>query len=116
MNISNDDIIETANKITSKKTIGWDRVPGSIVKLTTQKRTNEVCRMFNDITEDGRIPRIWKTATVILLPKPGKDPLHPSAYRPISILPVLSKMCENILKKLIERCIGVDLFDNNHQQ
>lgn len=69
--------------------------------------------MFNDITEDGRIPRIWKTARVILLPKPRKDPSHPSAYRTISILPVLSKMWENILKKLIKRCIGVDLFDNN---
>jgi hypothetical protein len=69
--------------------------------------------MLNNIIEDGRILGIWKTARVVFLSKPGKNPLQPSAYTQISILPVLSIMWENIFKKLIERCIGMNLFNNN---
>ena len=52
----------------------------------------------------------WKTARVILLRKPGKDPSLPNAYRPISILPAMSKVWEKCFKKIIERCIGTDPF------
>ena len=50
------------------------------------------------------------TARVILLRKPGKDPNLLNAYRPISILPAMSKIWEKCYKKIIERCIGTDPF------
>ena len=67
-------------------------------------------RAINGITESGRIPDCWKTARVILLRKPGKDPSLPNAYRPISILPVMNKIWEKCFKKILERCIGADPF------
>lgn len=42
-------------------------------------------------------PTTWKMATVILIPKPGKDPLFPENHRPISLLPVFSKMLERVI-------------------
>jgi hypothetical protein len=47
---------------------------------------------------------------VVLLPKPGKDPLLLSSYKPISILPALSKVWEHTFKILIERSLGMDPF------
>ncbi|GBN31380.1 hypothetical protein AVEN_12451-1 [Araneus ventricosus] len=35
-------------------------------------------------------PNFWKTARVLPILKPGKDPTHPVSYRPISLLPTLS--------------------------
>ncbi|GBM22279.1 putative RNA-directed DNA polymerase from transposon BS [Araneus ventricosus] len=43
-------------------------------------------------------PKAWKTAVVVLILKPGKDPTQPENYRPISLL---RKLTENfILDKL----------------
>ncbi|GBM90089.1 RNA-directed DNA polymerase from mobile element jockey [Araneus ventricosus] len=39
----------------------------------------------------------WKTARVLPVLKPGKDPTHPVSYRPISLLPTLSKLGEKLI-------------------
>lgn len=57
--------------------------------------------MINGITETGElIPKRWNVGRLILLPKPGKNPKLPNAYRSISILPALSKVWEKCLKLL----------------
>ena len=43
-------------------------------------------------------PFDWKTALIIPIPKPGKNPHSMSGYRPISLLSVLGKVVESILK------------------
>ena len=45
----------------------------------------------------GHVPASWKVATVVAVPKPGGDPLSPKGYRPISLLPTLSKLLERII-------------------
>jgi Reverse transcriptase (RNA-dependent DNA polymerase). len=42
-------------------------------------------------------PTRWKTANIILIPKPNKDHTIPSNYRPISLLPAMSKVVEKII-------------------
>lgn len=49
-------------------------------------------------------------ARVVLITKPGRDVTTSSAYRPITILPALSKMWEHKFKMLIERSIGQEPF------
>jgi hypothetical protein len=41
----------------------------------------------------------WKVAQTILILKPGKPPNELTSYRPISLLPIVSKVFENILLK-----------------
>ena len=49
------------------------------------------------------IPHLWKIAEVILILKHGKEPTEVTSYRPISLLPILSKIIEKLLlKRLIE--------------
>jgi len=47
-------------------------------------------------------PKSLKQAQIIMLPKPGKNPIDVTSYRPISLLPTIS----NILEKLIFRRIN----------
>ena len=53
--------------------------------------------LFSASLRLGILPDSWKTANVIAIPKPGKDPLSPSSYRPISLLLTLSKLLERII-------------------
>src|SRR5690606_5366310 len=45
----------------------------------------------------GHYPTAWKHAICVLIPKPGRDPSLIKAYRPISLLPNVGKILENIL-------------------
>ena len=42
--------------------------------------------IFNNIWKTGNIPKSWKEATVIPIPKPDKDHTDPTNYRPIDEL------------------------------
>jgi len=44
-------------------------------------------------------PLTWKFSEIILIPKPNKPPESVTSYRPISLLPTLSKVFEKILLK-----------------
>ncbi|GFT33015.1 probable RNA-directed DNA polymerase from transposon X-element [Trichonephila clavipes] len=45
----------------------------------------------------GYFPNAWKTAVVIPILKPGKNPKLADSHRPISLLPILSKLAEKII-------------------
>jgi hypothetical protein len=47
----------------------------------------------------GYFPAQWKVAQIILILKPGKPPNELTSYRPISLLPIISKVFEKILLK-----------------
>ena len=58
-----------------------------------------LCELYNNILSTGIFPQDWKTAALSPIPKPGKNPNSLEGYRPISLLPVLSKILEKILAK-----------------
>ncbi|GFT73218.1 RNA-directed DNA polymerase from mobile element jockey [Trichonephila clavipes] len=59
----------------------------------------QITNLINNILKVGYFPQLWKTASVIPILKPGKDPTLPDSFRPISLLPVLSKITEKIIQK-----------------
>ncbi len=52
---------------------------------------------FNDVWMNGQFPESWHQATVIPIPKPGKDPTNPSNYRPIALTSCMCKIFERIV-------------------
>ena len=101
---------EAASRIKPAKAPGLDAVPSQVVACILRAHLDHFGEMVRDTLRRGSIPPSWKRARVVLIPKPGKDPGLPSAYRPISILPALSKAWEYAIKGLIERFIGQDAF------
>ena len=41
-------------------------------------------------------------AEVVMIPKPGKPPHEATSYRPISLLPIISKLFEKLLLKRLK--------------
>ena len=63
---------------------------------------------MNESLASNTFPIEWKTAEVIPVLKEG-DHEKPNNYRPISLLPVLSKLCERIaLNQLMPYLVGND--------
>ncbi|KAK7791576.1 hypothetical protein R5R35_002865 [Gryllus longicercus] len=59
--------------------------------------------IFNAILRFNYFPNAWKTAIVLPFRKPGKDPRRPEHYRPISLLPSISKIFERLLLKRLNK-------------
>lgn len=91
--------------INPKKTPGYDKVNGTIIKELSENGKKFVTYLFNAILRTCYFPHQWKTANIILIPKPGKDPSNASSYRPISILPTLAKLFEKLLVKRLKHLL-----------
>lgn len=52
---------------------------------------------MNEIWTSGNVPSIWKTASVVPIPKPGKDHTDPSNYRPIALTSCVCKTMERMV-------------------
>ena len=55
--------------------------------------------IFNYIWTTGKFPEDWTLATIIPIPKPGKDPAEPNNYRPIALTSCLCKTLERMINK-----------------
>ena len=56
-------------------------------------------KTFNDIWETGNVPKSWKEATIIPMPKPGKDNTNPNNYRPIALTSCICKTLERMINE-----------------
>jgi hypothetical protein len=56
-------------------------------------------QLFYDIWTTGRFPSSWSLATIILIPKPGKDPTSADNYRPIALTSCVCKTFERMVNE-----------------
>jgi hypothetical protein len=85
-------IIQTLNVSSS----GFDNLHSKIIKITCQYYIPALTHLVNLSLSEGFFPDELKIAKVIPLFKSG-DPMNISNYRPISILPFLSKIYEKVI-------------------
>ena len=57
------------------------------------------CLNISHIWTTGDFPEDWRLATVIPIPKPGKDHAEPTNYRPIALTSCLCKTLERMINK-----------------
>lgn len=92
------DIENTVHKhINIKKAPGYDLINGRVLRELPCEGIKFIKMTFNAILRLGYYPQQWKAAQIIVIPKPGKAPEHVESYRPISLLPILSKVFEKLL-------------------
>ena len=71
--------------------------------------------ILNASLNTGYFPKPWKTAIMILIPKPGKSPHSHTNYRPISLLEVTGKHYERIINNRFTSHLKAKNFINNRQ-
>ena len=75
---------------------GYDGIPIKYLKPVSDYITSPLVHIINNSIKTGIFPEKWKTARVCPIPK-VKNPTVAKDFRPVSILPVLSKVFEKII-------------------
>ncbi|GFT71472.1 RNA-directed DNA polymerase from mobile element jockey [Trichonephila clavipes] len=91
------ELLQYIKKLKIKKAPGNDKITNKMVLNFPISIIFQLTNLINKILYTGHFPQAWKTATVIPILKPGKDPTLATSHRPISLLPVLSKLAERII-------------------
>ena len=86
-----------------KKAPGLDNVQNILLKNLPKKAIVQINYIFNACFLLSYFPTSWKKASILPIHKTGKDKLFPQSYRPISLLPTLSKIFEKIILSRIQK-------------
>jgi len=96
-----------------KASCGYDFLSNKMIKNEKVRFCDLTFDLINDTITNGVFPEVLKIAKVIPVYKKG-DKTNMNNYRPISLLPVLSKVVEKILNKQITSKLDeYHLIDDN---
>ena len=99
--VTEDEVLRTLNSIDPNKSTGSDNIPPRLLKMTAIIIKSPLTKLFNMSLSQGIFPASWKEANVLPIFKKKGSSSDPTNYRPISLLPCLSKILEKIVFKRI---------------
>ena len=86
-------------------------IPGKFISLIATPLSFALSKLFNNLFVEGIFPSIWKISHVTAVFKYKGKKSDVANYRPISLLPTLSKICESIIhKRLLDHCLENDII------
>ncbi|KAM3875318.1 collagenase 3-like [Diretmus argenteus] len=99
------------SKLKPGKSPGRDNIhPEFVIHQHPPTTTSRwLCAFFTACYQRLKLPKIWRCASVIALPKPNKDLEDPKSYRPISLLSVPFKILERMIHSRIEPVVDSQL-------
>ena len=99
------EIINIVHSNNSKKSGGYDNIDPNIIQHVIPQIANQLAHIFNSSFTMGIVPIKLKIAKVIPLYK-SENPELFTNYRPISILPCLSKILERLMYNRINNVVA----------
>ena len=93
---SSDELKSSLNRA-HDTTEGPNRIHYQLLKHLPAESMSLLLNIYNYIWQTGEFPECWSEATVIPIPKPGKDHSDPNNYRPISLTSCVCKTLERMI-------------------
>ena len=95
--VDEDELLKAIQRLPNKQCAS-DPIPTWFLKKISRMISPFAKSMVNQSFSEGIVPKSWNSAQVTpLLKKPSLDHNFASSYRPISYLPVLSKLSERLV-------------------
>lgn len=85
---------------------GKDNIKSNTLKNLSPETHAFILEQLNTCLKNHIIPDTWKHGILIPIPKSELDNTRIQNYRPITLLPVLSKVFERIIKNRLEKLVG----------
>ena len=90
------EVQKSLEALNSKKATGLDDIQARLLKVAAPAISESLCFLLNFSFTSGKVPSDWKKAKISAIFKKGSK-LDPGNYRPIYVLPVISKLLERIV-------------------
>jgi len=94
--VSNETVLKLLCGLSTSKATGLDKISSKVLKIAAPTISPSITYIINHAISSCCFPDDWKVARVIPIYKKGPRN-QPENYRPISILPVISKIMERIV-------------------
>lgn len=100
--------------LNNKKSSGIDKIPNIVLKHLPTTIIRAYAILFNNLLNYRYFPPHWKKAIVVPILKKNKENANPLNYRPISLLPNISKVYEMIINDaILAVCSEKDILPEN---
>ena len=93
--VNEDVVLKLLNSLDSTKSAGYDNIPASLVKTAAEELSLPTMNIVNQTIRDAKFPHGMKLSEIAPIFKTS-DVLDRDNYRPVNILPCLSKIVEKI--------------------
>jgi hypothetical protein len=112
--ITEKELLDSVYLLKLNKSVGFDNISSNVIKKSIKYLTTPLLHVFNLSLKQGVYPEKLKIARVVPIFKSG-DISNPENYRPISILPCLSKILERIMYNRILTFLNINNILYNKQ-
>jgi hypothetical protein len=109
------EVCNIINLLNPHKAPGYDLITGALLKNFPRKAIVLLTTIYNSMLRLCYFPIQWKYAQIIMIAKPGKSPTETISYRPISLLPTLSKVFEQLILKRLYETVPINDIIPMHQ-
>uniref|UniRef100_A0A8C5PGE3 Reverse transcriptase domain-containing protein n=1 Tax=Leptobrachium leishanense TaxID=445787 RepID=A0A8C5PGE3_9ANUR len=110
--ISHEELMKVLSSLPPHKSPGPDGFSTKYYTTFAEQLTPHMLSLFNYLFDSGTAPPELLKASIVTIPKPGKDPTLCSNYRPISLLNVdikiYAKILANRLAPLLPKLVADD--------
>ena len=95
--------------------VGPDEIHYSFLKHIPPESLDLLLKLYNNIWTNQTFPEGWKKATIIPIPKPGKNTSNPENHRPIALTSCLCKTFERIINDRLVWYLETNKLISNSQ-
>ena len=112
--VTPNNVCKQIQSLCSAKATGSDKISARLLKTAAPQISDSLCYVINLSLKSGAVPKEWNHARVIPLYKDGKCD-EASNYRPIAVLPIISKIMERIVHDQLYKFIEENNILNKWQ-
>lgn len=111
--VTSEHILKLIKNLDTSKGAGCDNIPPIFFVKCAEPLSLPISIIFNRCFREGFFPNIWKKAHIVPIHKKGPKSTIEN-YRPISILNVLSKLCEKVVHAYIYPMLSASIPSEQH--